>query len=75
MQLIRQVVPYNNQSRFEVIMNPEKQPRPFAFYGLIARPVRNWLGPLNVYRERHRAWTASLYVVIMLVLWVDFEIM
>ena len=47
----------------------------FVCYGLLLRPQRNWLGRLNAYKKQHWSWTASLYVGIMLVLWIDFEIM
>ena len=47
----------------------------WVFYSLLARSQRNQLGWLNAYKEQHWSWTASLYVGVMLVIWMDFEIL
>ncbi len=44
----------------------------FAVY---RRPVWKWFGFLNIYRGIHWAWTYSLYVGIMLIIWILIEIM
>jgi hypothetical protein len=45
-----------------------------VFYGLISRAELKCLEIFNIYPEQKGAWTASLYIGIMLVLWIDFEI-
>lgn len=46
-----------------------------VFWGLIKKPEWKYFNLFNVYRGVHWAWTYSLYTGIILVLWMDFEIM
>ena len=47
----------------------------FLVYPLLRTPDWRCAGFLNIYRRQHWAWTYSLYAGIMLVLWIDFQIM
>jgi len=47
----------------------------FVVWALIIRPHWVWPDILNVYRGIHWAWTFSLYLGIMLVVWILVEIM
>lgn len=47
----------------------------FIVYGLIAKPSWKWANILNVYKDQHWAWTYSIYLGIILALWIDFQIM
>jgi hypothetical protein len=47
----------------------------FLAYALVARPIWTWPEVLNIYRGIHWAWTFSLYLGIMLVIWILVEIM
>lgn len=47
----------------------------FISYGLLARPNWRWAGALNIYPDRHWAWTYSLYLGIMLIFWIDVQVM
>jgi hypothetical protein len=44
-------------------------------YPLLRTPDWRWAGLLNIHRGQYWAWTYSLYAGIMLVLWIDFQIM
>jgi hypothetical protein len=44
-------------------------------WGLFLKPKSGWFGSLNIYRNRHWAWAYSLYTGIMLILWIDVEVM
>lgn len=44
-------------------------------YALLARPGWLWVNILNIYRDLHWAWTYALYVGIMLILWIDIQIL
>ena len=44
-------------------------------YPLLKRPNWPWANALNCYRDKHWAWTYSLYLGIMVVLWIDFQIL
>jgi hypothetical protein len=44
-------------------------------YPLLRRPGWSWANTLSVYRNRFWGWTYSLYVGIMLILWIDFQIL
>ena len=44
-------------------------------YGLIRRPGWRWAENLNVYDDPHWAWTFSLYLGLILILWIDFQLM
>lgn len=43
-------------------------------YPLLTRPDAKWPGKLNLYRSRHWAWTYSLYVGIVVIIWIDVQI-
>lgn len=45
-----------------------------TFYGLIKKPKIKCLEKLNLYREYHWAWTFSYYVGILLVLWINSQL-
>lgn len=45
-----------------------------TFYGLIKKPKIKCLEKLNLYREYHWAWTFSYYVGIILVLWINSQL-
>ncbi len=44
-------------------------------FGLITRKKIRLANKLNIYKKRHWAWTYSLYCGIMLVLWIDIQVM
>jgi hypothetical protein len=46
-----------------------------VFSGMIARPAWKWANALNLYKEQHWSLTHALYVGIILILWIDFEVM
>ena len=46
-----------------------------VFWGLIKRPDWKWSETINVYRDQFWAWTCSLYVGFILILWIDFQIL
>jgi len=46
-----------------------------CFYGLIKRPVWKGLRFLNLYKSQHWSWTFSYYTGILLILWIDIEVM
>jgi hypothetical protein len=43
-------------------------------WGLFRKPKTRWFGSLNIYMNRHWAWAYSLYVAIMLIIWIDVEV-
>lgn len=45
-----------------------------AFYGLIKKPKIKWLEKLNPYKEYHWAWAFSYYIGIILVLWINSQL-
>ena len=47
----------------------------FVSIVLWSKPEWAWAERLNIYTDRHWAWTFSLYLAIMLILWMDFQIM
>lgn len=47
----------------------------FVAYGLITRKKIKAANRLNIYKKRHWAWTFSLYCGIILVLWIDIQVM
>ena len=47
----------------------------FVAFGLIRKPKWKWANKLNIYNDQHWAWTYSLYVSIMLIIWIDVQIM
>lgn len=44
-------------------------------YPLLKRPRWAWANALNCYRDKHWAWTYSLYLGITLILWIDVQIL
>jgi len=44
-------------------------------YGLISRRKLRVANRVNIYKRKHWAWTYSLYCGIMLVLWIDIQVM
>jgi len=47
----------------------------FLVYPLLRRPGWRRAGLLNIYADRHWAWTYSLYSGIVLSLWIDMQVM
>lgn len=47
----------------------------FLLYPLITKPQWKWANLFNIYKEKHWSWTYSLYTGIILVLWMDFQLM
>lgn len=47
----------------------------FVAFGLITRKKIRIANRINPYRKRHWAWTYSLYCGIILVLWIDIQVM
>lgn len=43
-------------------------------FPLFNKPKTNWANVFNVYKRRHWAWTYSLYIGIMLVIWIFAQI-
>jgi hypothetical protein len=46
----------------------------FLSYALMFHPHWEWAGFLNIYKKKNWAWTYSLYLGIMLIIWIDVEI-
>jgi len=46
-----------------------------TFFGLVSRKSWRWAGALNIYRNRHWSWAFSLYISIMLIFWIDMQVM
>jgi hypothetical protein len=46
----------------------------FLIYPLIFRPGWKWANSLNIYKNRYWAWTYSMYVGIILIIWIDVQI-
>lgn len=44
-------------------------------FGLITRKKSRIANKINIYKKRHWAWTYALYCGIMLVLWIDIQVM
>jgi len=44
-------------------------------FGLITRKKLKFANRINIYKKRHWAWTFSLYCGIILVLWIDIQVM
>ena len=43
-------------------------------WGLFSKPKSRWFGYFNIYTNRHWAWAYSLYIGIMLIFWIDIEV-
>lgn len=46
-----------------------------TFIGLIGRKHWRWAQQINTHRNKHWSWTFSIYTSIILILWIDFQIM
>ena len=46
-----------------------------VFYALIKKPEWKLFSVINIYKDRFWGWTGSLYTGIILILWIDFEIL
>jgi len=44
-------------------------------WGLFSKPKSRWFGFFNIYTRRHWAWSYSIYTGIMLIFWIDIEVM
>jgi hypothetical protein len=44
-------------------------------WGLFRKPKSRWFGFFNIYTNRHWSWAYSLYVGLMLIFWMDIEVM
>ena len=47
----------------------------FIFYSLIKKPSSKFFEFFNLYKDVHWSWTFTLYVAIMLIIWIQIEIM
>jgi hypothetical protein len=47
----------------------------FVFYGLISKRKNRIANRLNLYRKRHWAWTFSVYIGIIQIIWIDVQVM
>ena len=47
----------------------------FVAFGLITKKRLKFADKINPYKKRHWAWSYSLYYGIILVLWIDFQVM
>jgi small-conductance mechanosensitive channel len=45
-----------------------------VFYGLLRRPKWKWAAVVNLHRDQHWSLTHALYVGLILILWMDFQI-
>jgi hypothetical protein len=45
-----------------------------VFYSLLRRPKWKWAAALNIHRDQHWSLTHALYVGLILILWMDFQI-
>ena len=43
-------------------------------YPLLVQPHWRWAGKLNIYRNRHWAWTYSLFTGLAIIIWIDVQI-
>lgn len=46
----------------------------FVFAGLLLKPGWPWADSLNIYRNRHWAWTYSLYSGIIVIIWITVQL-
>ncbi|MBN1407625.1 MAG: hypothetical protein JW956_07550 [Calditrichaceae bacterium] len=47
----------------------------FVLVGLFNRMDSGIMNSISIYKENHWAWTGSVYIGIMLILWIDIQIM
>lgn len=46
----------------------------FSFIGLLFKPEWRWANALNIYPNRHWAWTYSLYSGIIVIIWITVQL-
>lgn len=46
----------------------------FTFFGLLIKPEWRWANALNIYPNRHWAWTYSLYSGIIVIAWITLQL-
>lgn len=46
----------------------------FVFAGLLLKPGWQWASALNIYHNRHWAWTYSLYSGIIVIAWITVQL-
>lgn len=46
----------------------------FTFFGLLIQPQWRWANALNIYPNRHWAWTYSLYSGIIVIAWITVQL-
>jgi hypothetical protein len=46
----------------------------FTFVGLLIKPEWKWANSLNIYHDRHWAWTYSLYSGIIAIVWITAQL-
>ena len=46
----------------------------FTFFGLLLKPDWRWANSLNIYTNRHWAWTYSLYSGIIVITWITVQL-
>ena len=46
-----------------------------TFFGLVSRKRWKWADALNIYSNKHWSWAFSLYISIMLIFWIDMQVM
>jgi len=47
----------------------------FVCFALIKKPDCRWAELLNICKDQHWSWSFAFYVGIILILWIDFEVM
>lgn len=47
----------------------------FTFFGLVSRKRWKWADALNIYSNKHWSWAFSLYISVMLIFWIDMQVM
>ncbi len=45
------------------------------FFGLLRLPYSQTFNSINIYKNQHWSWTLTIYLGIVLILWIDFETM
>lgn len=46
-----------------------------TFFGLVSRKTWKWTDALNIYNNKHWSWAFSLYISVMLIFWIDMQVM
>jgi len=47
----------------------------FAAFGLVFKPHWGWANLFNIYKNRHWAWTYSLYTGIIVIIWITVQLL